>query len=385
MTVYRVRNGEYIKYAVRWSECGAERRLHFSDLEVALEKARLTATRLENGERTAISMSGVDAQGYGLAMDKLRPLGVPLHVAVDQFAAATHVLNRVSLIEAARFYVRYHAAKHIEKPVPQVVEEFIAAREADGASIRYLEDCRSRLRRFGNAFYVNISAVATTEIEAWLRKLQTGPRTRNNFRGALVTLFHFARNRAYLPKAQETEADQIARAKDREGEIRIFKPEAVEKLLNAADQKLRPYIAIRAFAGVRDAEIKRLDWVAVRFDHGDIEVGAKHAKTAARRLVPMPENLKAWLEPYRGSKGKLCGYANSERLARKLADQVEVEWVHNGLRHSFVSYRVAETSDVAKVALEAGNSPEKIFSNYRALVTAAEAKAYFSILPGTNT
>ena len=47
------------------------------------------------------------------------------------------------------------------------------------------------------------------------------------------------------------------------------------------------------------------------------------------------------------------------------ADPAEFEgweplaWKHNALRHSFISYRVA------KVSLEAGNSPRMVFSNYR--------------------
>ncbi len=48
-------------------------------------------------------------------------------------------------------------------------------------------------------------------------------------------------------------------------------------------------------------------------------------------------------------------------------------WKHNGLRHSFISYRVAQTQNVAQVALEAGNSPRMVFSNYRELVRPADA------------
>ena len=59
----------------------------------------------------------------------------------------------------------------------------------------------------------------------------------------------------------------------------------------------------------------------------------------------------------------------------------EIKWKHNGLRHSFISYRVAEINDVQRVALEAGNSPQIIFSNYRALVGPADAKKWFSIIP----
>ncbi len=33
----------------------------------------------------------------------------------------------------------------------------------------------------------------------------------------------------------------------------------------------------------------------------------------------------------------------------------------NALRHSFISYRMAETGDIARTAFEPGNSPKMIF------------------------
>jgi hypothetical protein len=59
-------------------------------------------------------------------------------------------------------------------------------------------------------------------------------------------------------------------------------------------------------------------------------------------------------------------------------------WKHNALRHSFISYRVADIQNVAQVALEAGNSPQMIFKHYRELVRSADAKAWFSIAPGKD-
>ena len=56
-------------------------------------------------------------------------------------------------------------------------------------------------------------------------------------------------------------------------------------------------------------------------------------------------------------------------------------WKRNALRHSYISYRVAEKQDVAKVSLEAGNSPQMIFQHYRELVQPKEAKAWFAIGP----
>jgi len=65
----------------------------------------------------------------------------------------------------------------------------------------------------------------------------------------------------------------------------------------------------------------------------------------------------------------------------QLSRQAGIPWPHNGLRHSYISYRLALINDVAKVALEAGNSPAMIFRHYRELVTEDAAKAWFSIAP----
>ena len=76
--------------------------------------------------------------------------------------------------------------------------------------------------------------------------------------------------------------------------------------------------------------------------------------------------------------------ARAGGLSSVASDQVGAgvfKWQHNGLRHSFISYRVATVSNVAQVALEAGNSPAIIFRNYRELVTPQDAKAWFAITP----
>jgi hypothetical protein len=58
-----------------------------------------------------------------------------------------------------------------------------------------------------------------------------------------------------------------------------------------------------------------------------------------------------------------------------------MKWKHNALRHSFISYRVAQTKNVNEVALEAGNSPDMIFQHYRELVTPKAAGEWFGIRP----
>ena len=76
----------------------------------------------------------------------------------------------------------------------------------------------------------------------------------------------------------------------------------------------------------------------------------------------------------------LLGRLRRAQQARA-AGAAGVDWKANALRHSFISYRLAQTKDVAEIALEAGNSPTMIFRHYRQLTTAVVAKEWFGILP----
>ena len=144
---------------------------------------------------------------------------------------------------------------------------------------------------------------------------------------------------------------------------------------------LLPHIVIGAFSGIRAAEIERLDWRDILFDRGYIEIKAAKAKTKARRLVPLLPNLCAWLEPLKKEEGHVCFVPNVAFRLNYLGEKSGVGWRQNALRHSYASYRLADTPDAAKVALEMGNSPDKLFRHYRELVTPDAAKEWFAIMP----
>ena len=91
--------------------------------------------------------------------------------------------------------------------------------------------------------------------------------------------------------------------KDVGGEIEIYTPDEMRQILKAVPPLVLPFVAIGAFAGMRAAEIARLAWSEVNLERGFITVTASKAKTAARRLVPISENLKAWLVPHARASG----------------------------------------------------------------------------------
>jgi hypothetical protein len=78
----------------------------------------------------------------------------------------------------------------------------------------------------------------------------------------------------------------------------------------------------------------------------------------------------------------LKGAAEDEKMD---PDKVKpAVWKKNALRHSFISYRVADIQNVNQVAHECGNSPAVIFKHYRELVRPAEAKKWFGIQPNED-
>ena len=57
------------------------------------------------------------------------------------------------------------------------------------------------------------------------------------------------------------------------------------------------------------------------------------------------------------------------------------EWPKNVMRHTAISYLMAELGDENKVALEAGNSPAMIHQHYRNPMAELSKKEYFALTP----
>jgi integrase len=390
--IYPVKNGDYRLFMVTWFEAGRRCRKNFADEAEARKHAKDVATRIAAGEADVLRLTSADRESYLEAKRRLATLEHPgpLHDAIRDYVHAMKELNGAPLMPAVRYFLKHNNHKLPHKRVPEIVEEFIKAKEDDGASERYLQDLRSRLRRFAKDFSTDIGNLTTRDMDGWLRKLGQSPRSRKNYRTLIVTLFHYAKDMGYLPKGQETEADGLSVVKYGGGDIEIYTPRELAALLAHADEHTLPFICFGAFAGLRSAEILRLTWDCVRWDQGVIEIRAKAAKTGQRRLVPIQEALRSFLRDHvvkqtglviHGVKIalRLTWAAQKADLAEKKEGRAGVDWKRNALRHSYASYRLAEIQNAAQLALEMGNSPTIIFQHYRELVTAPEARKWFGL------
>jgi len=353
----------YELFTVAYRLNGKQQRKNFSRYKDAWDFASDTAIALEKGRAQVLSLSAADWQSYLAAKNLLRPFGIPLQDAIEEYVAMRKRKTTV------------------EKRVGDVVDELLEAKKQARLSDRYVETLRTYLLRFADSFQTNIGSVNTGAIVRWLDSLKIGPRSRNNVRQAVVTLFNFARRRGYLPKGETTEAADVETVRDHDGEIAILTPAELSKLLRKSKPLYQLYFALAAFTGIRSVELLRLEWSEINFEKGHIEVKARKAKSATRRLVPIQPNLAKWLEPYRSSKGKLFKSRRTVDSAIKFAKRLRIPWKANCLRHSYATYRLSIMPDAGRIALEMGNSPAKLFTNYRELDRHNHAAEWFAIGP----
>jgi integrase len=367
-------------YEVADYTAGRRRLRGFGDLTEARKDADRIARQLSTGDATAAQMRNSDAASFGRAMELIRTTGDSLELVAARYAEIVGILGDGALAPvAARFYKARNKQTEAKR-VADVVAEMLAVKEARGASARYLQDLRYRLGRFSEAFQKDTCNVTTSEVQAWLDRLKLKPQGYKNFKTVVGTFFEFATARGYASDNPVAAAEKI---KVRNGDVEIFTPSEITKLLAGASPDFLPSLAIGAFAGLRSAEVERIEWPDVDLVARHIVVGASRAKTASRRIVPMQDNLAAWLAPYAKRTGKVWPGLHDEFYDQQqaTAKAAGVEWKANALRHSYASYRFAQTGDAGRVAGELGNSPAVVHRHYKELVRSSDAVKWFAVAP----
>jgi integrase len=158
----------------------------------------------------------------------------------------------------------------------QAAAEFSLSLKRKGVSAIYIRSATASLKRFTDAVSGNIADVTVADINRFLHGLKKlGPVSKNGIRRNIVTMFGFAKRNGYLHPDRKTAAEQSETFKEEETEIEIFTPEEMERLLLAAHARILPLIAIGGFAGIRSAEVARLEWQDIKWDRGHIEIAAR--------------------------------------------------------------------------------------------------------------
>jgi integrase len=338
----------------------------FSNVEEARSFAALKRIERKNRGTLGVSMP-----------EKLRADALEAARLLEPFGA--------SLLDAVQEYVERRELSRKSETVTNAFDSFMKARQGDNLRDRYVQDLHYRLGRFAEAFGERkVADIESGEIYAWLRDLGQSPLSRNTYHLRLSVFFEYCHVRGWLVT---NPVKTIPRAKvPQDGPVGILSVEQVARLLEAANPETLPYWAIGAFCGLRNAELRRLEWKDVHWDEKLLEVPSLKSKTASRRFVSIRDNVASWLEPYRGRIGMICP---TNLYARLIVDRRAAgvsNWPANGLRHSFASYHLAAFRDPRELALEMGHTRSEItFRHYRELVRPAEAERFWKIAPAIHS
>jgi integrase len=385
----------YDSYVVSYYEGGKRIRTRHNSLKSARDKVDSIKTAILNNDTTALTLKGEDSVIYARAKNLVAPFGVALDEIAKEYVTVRKILGKVSPIEAARFYDRFGKSVKENKSIPLIVQELNDNLKADGKSEYHRRDMKRRLEAFALAFPKPIMDVKTSEISDWVRALkgrnkkgeavELAPKSRNHYRNSVVQLFNMARDNGYLPKGMPTEAEVVKTLDVVSPTNEIFTVKEIEKVLQKAPDRLIVPMAIKAFCGLRTEEMLNLKWEHVNLESKYITLPAEVTKTKQRRLVPLSANLIAWIKPHMKESGRICArWKRAQALFQAFDRHGKRQGIDvgaNKFRNSYISYRVAVTHDVAKVALESGNSPRVIQREYLELATEEDGKGWFAVMP----
>lgn len=385
-------NGSYLLY---YSENGKKIRKNYKTIKEAKSAARNTKI---TKRRDAITLTGQALNEYKATLDILNA-----HAKLSDMPERPRM---DILVQEAIKSQRQNHDTFTPKLTQDVYDLWTKQKEANGRSTRTLEDC-TRLKRFISAFPGYIHEITEDEIIEWnndLRKLngkKYAERSKYNFQASVIGFFNYAKRFKYLPNKPHN-AEILNNVKARKGveEIGVWQPEQYKLMLNeslkmwSAGTKVKRvtlWVAIGGMAGLRIAEISRMEWEHILWKTDYIRVPSLNSKNKkTHRKVPICPALRAWMEyalkdvDYENMTGEMFPHSESyvtERITDLVKNKIKMPYVDNGLRHTCISSWVAQGLGEYQAAFWAGNSGEACKANYVGEFTKEEGEEWHSIMP----
>jgi integrase len=375
-----------VRSFAKYGEAHAEAERVVRDLSAGSQAAALSASQSRDA-LAALQRLESFRQSTGR---KISLLG-----AVSEFVEAASKLAGRGLGEAVDGFMRTVATVQ-RRDIAQAAREFLEAAEpltkaANGhraqISPKYAYNRAIQLERFAKTFPgAAVCEITKEHLDKFIRSLgEFSAKSRNHYRATVRQFLQWAVRKDYLAATHRLgEADGLRPEHANTADVGFYTPSELAALLVSADVALRPLLAIGGLAGLRSAELLRLDWADVWRVPGHVEITAGKSKTRQRRLVEICPTLQSWLEPYRSlTAGKV--WPGEERTFQdhfgKLCETANIARKTNGLRHAFCTYHFALHSNEGLTANQAGNSPAMIHGHYKGLATKTEAEQWFAVRP----
>jgi len=347
----------------KWSETEKRRDKYFDSKASAERFIAETIKEREEFGKQAVSVE--ERRWLGYWKERVGPLAMMPEV-VHFWKMSGEQLQSILAIEAAKQYTE--AAK----------EEY--------DNKRTLGDVVSRVRAFGLHFGpIPLHEIVASDLEEYLGAFDGWTRWSHDKR--LRPFYKFARRRRWV---RTDVMGEMPIPKTPSPEREIYTVEQFKNLLTTAPDELVPFLALSGFCFLRTAELVRqfaseqvLQWSDIHWNDRLIHVRPGVAKGTKResdeRFTPINEALIRWLEPFKKNSGDCVPFSVSKLT--ELWQSVKVPHIHNGLRHSAISYALAANPEagVQLVSQWAGSSEATVLKHYRRLLKPEVGRAWFGI------
>jgi len=245
----------------------------------------------------------------------------------------------------------------------ELLESLARDQRRRGLSAAYIIDCQRTLGRFEAWLAPRVLTEATrTDVEAWLDTLLITDGARRNYIGALHQFFTFVAERSTVLTALPTE--KIGRPRQtRRLPHPIADADLRAALARAQSGRLRAWLVLGAYQGLRCQEIAGLDVADVRIPEGTLLV--RRGKGRKERVIPLHSEVVGALEALPMPEGgplfqmpdgrRVAPYVVSQGIGRHLSALGIASSAH-ALRHWFATNLLRDTHDLRIVQEMLGHS-----------------------------
>ena len=382
-------NAKGVAYILAWKGADGRQRQKFSSEAAAVAEARIKCAQINAGRIEGAEMTRGDRDELQAARTLTQ--GMPLLAVLEEWAKARQ-LTTGNVLAACEAWAARTGTAHKRVTVKDAVKEFLKAKTAAGKNVA-IDHADSFKRMNADLGELFIDSVSSRQLDTWLSQWEH-PVTRNTNRKRIVSVWRWSQRKGYLPRDARTEAEMTDAAHEPPPIIGIINVETWTTLLNHFSKnhpQLLAALVLAGFCGLRRSEVHAQTWEDISLERKNLRVSSGKRGTPARRMVPICDAAIAWLQLCKNKKGFICptfGYKGilKPSLAidgiRRIAKDAELPCLpENCFRHSYISHKVAGTGDIARVSLDAGNSPKEINRHYRELVSEDDGEAWFAVVP----
>ncbi|MHC1765880.1 MAG: tyrosine-type recombinase/integrase [Verrucomicrobiia bacterium] len=229
--------------------------------------------------------------------------------------------------------------------------------------------------------FARVKEITQERVEQFLSKKDCSNQFKENLRNYLCQFFNWAKAKRYH---NENPAENIEISVVREPP-KFFTVDQCERIMAAAmkpeNRTGTAYFALCLFGGIRPDEVARMTWETnVKMDTKEISLQAAITKTKKDRLFQMSENLFQWLKFCDRTKS-LMPDTDIKNLRTKVCEDLDFEWIPDGMRHSFATYHYAKQKSMELLRHEMGNSPGILDRFYKGAIAKAEVEKFWEITP----